>query len=168
MIINCRRRHLFLTPRFLPYQAHRFLKFTKWETRIAAGLAIEAISNAVAVWNPKPDSTAVKSDSSAVPTDSGRLALESFDITAVLKNGIPLLGSSGEEYASFENALDSSALANQRQIIKSQLGLGGSYGADLVDDDDLMAVDTPAQPQKYAQLFSFCVVQRLCRVTHSS
>eukprot|EP01122_Echinamoeba_exundans_P015071 TRINITY_DN7005_c0_g1_i1.p1 TRINITY_DN7005_c0_g1~~TRINITY_DN7005_c0_g1_i1.p1 ORF type:complete len:1810 (-),score=400.65 TRINITY_DN7005_c0_g1_i1:40-5469(-) len=130
-------------------RAHIFLRNKNWNTRIAAGQAIEAISAAIPIWNPaevKQDA-AVKSEpspdvSSGSVSDIGRFDFDGFDPLAVLRNGKLLLGSTGAEFVISKDQMDPRSLALQRKNIKEQLGEGFQFIGEIANDEDLMAVDS--------------------------
>ncbi|XP_032626165.1 TATA-binding protein-associated factor 172 isoform X1 [Chelonoidis abingdonii] len=125
-----------------------YLRSTNWDTRIAAGQAVEAIVKNVPEWKPTPRP---KQDSdSEIPMDdscaSDRLHFDRFDISRLLKHGASLLGSAGAE---FEVQDDKSGevdpkerIARQRKLLQKKLGLdmGAAIGMnteDLFNDEDL-------------------------------
>ncbi|XP_077979914.1 TATA-binding protein-associated factor 172-like [Glandiceps talaboti] len=133
-------------------KVHVYLKSTNWDTRIAAGQAIEAIVSNVPPW--QPNATKIKDEadtpdssrtSTPVQRDTGRLEFSQFDISRVLQNGTFLAGSSGTEYETSEEASDDpkERLAKQRKLLQKRLGLdiaGGALGFEtneLFNDDDL-------------------------------
>ncbi|XP_071604735.1 TATA-binding protein-associated factor 172 isoform X2 [Heliangelus exortis] len=125
-----------------------YLRSTNWDTRIAAGQAVEAIVKNVPEWNPtprakqEPGSESPMEDSSS----SDRLRFDRFDIGRLLKHGASLLGSAGAE---FEVQDDKSGeidpkerIARQRKLLQKKLGLdmGAAIGMnteDLFNDEDL-------------------------------
>lgn len=142
----------FLQPNFSP-QAHVFLRNKNWNTRTAAGQAIEAISAAIPVWNPvsvKNEAT-IKAEpdvAGAGETVShiGRFDFETFDPVTVLRNGKLLLASTGAEFVISRDQMDPKSLAEQRKNIKMQFGGEvAAFMADIADDADLMAVDSVPQ-----------------------
>lgn len=124
------------------------LRSTNWDTRIAAGQAVEAIVKNVPEWNPPPRPK--QEDGCECPMDelpvSDRLRFDRFDICRLLKNGASLLGSAGAE---FEVQDDTSGeidpkerIARQRKLLQKKLGLdmGAAIGMsteDLFNDEDL-------------------------------
>ncbi|XP_018593643.1 TATA-binding protein-associated factor 172 isoform X2 [Scleropages formosus] len=124
-----------------------YLRSPNWDTRIAAGQAVEAIVKNIPEWNPAPrPKEEACSDFSLEDTSSDRLSFYRFDISRLLKHGASLLGSAGAE---FEVQDDKSAevdpkerLARQRKLLQKKLGLdmGAAIGMDteeLFNDDDL-------------------------------
>ncbi|KAK6487599.1 TATA-binding protein-associated factor 172-like [Huso huso] len=124
-----------------------YLRSPNWDTRIAAGQAVEAIVKNVPEWNPVPKPKQESSlDSSMEEAPSDRLSFYRFDVSQLLKHGSSLLGSAGVE---FEIQDDSSGeadpkerLARQRKLLQKKLGLdmGAAIGMnteDLFNDEDL-------------------------------
>ncbi|MGH0142790.1 UNVERIFIED_CONTAM: hypothetical protein FKN15_077055 [Acipenser sinensis] len=124
-----------------------YLRSPNWDTRIAAGQAVEAIVKNVPEWNPVPKPKQESSlDSSMEEAPSDRLSFYRFDVSRLLKHGASLLGSAGAE---FEIQDDSSGeadpkerLARQRKLLQKKLGLdmGAAIGMnteDLFNDEDL-------------------------------
>ncbi|XP_048862553.1 TATA-binding protein-associated factor 172 isoform X1 [Brienomyrus brachyistius] len=124
-----------------------YLRSPNWDTRIAAGQAVEAIVKNIPEWSPAPKPKEEScSDSCLEDTSSDRLSFYRFDITRLLKHGASLLGSAGAE---FEVQDDKSAevdpkerLARQRKLLQKKLGLdmGAAIGMDteeLFNDEDL-------------------------------
>ncbi|XP_035387395.1 TATA-binding protein-associated factor 172 isoform X2 [Electrophorus electricus] len=125
-----------------------YLRSPNWDTRIAAGQAVEAIVKNIPEWNPapKPKEESCTDDMSPDDTSSDRLRFYRFDISRLLKHGASLLGSAGAE---FELQDDKSGevdpkerLARQRRLLQKKLGLdmGAAIGMDteeLFNDEDL-------------------------------
>ncbi|KAM9065654.1 TATA-binding protein-associated factor 172 isoform X1 [Sarcophilus harrisii] len=125
-----------------------YLRSTNWDTRIAAGQAVEAIVKNVPEWNPVPrlkqESTSESSMEDSSATD--RLSFDRFDICRLLQHGASLLGSAGAE---FEVQDDKSGevdpkerIARQRKLLQKKLGLdmGAAIGMnteELFNDEDL-------------------------------
>lgn len=136
-------------------QTHVYLRNKEWNTRIAAGQAIEAIANAIPVWNPTlPTEPVVKEDPTLQEQESlaeiGRFNFETFDPLAILKNGKLLLSSTGTEFViARAEMMDPRALALQRKNIKEQLGEGFQFMGEIANDEDLMAVDSAPVKTEY-------------------
>ncbi|XP_066534947.1 TATA-binding protein-associated factor 172 isoform X2 [Hoplias malabaricus] len=125
-----------------------YLRSPNWDTRIAAGQAVEAIVKNIPEWNPapKPKEESCVEDMSPEDNSSDRLSFYRFDISRLLKHGASLLGSAGAE---FELQDDKSGevdpkerLARQRKLLQKKLGLdmGAAIGMDteeLFNDEDL-------------------------------
>ncbi|CAG8530565.1 8145_t:CDS:10 [Ambispora leptoticha] len=120
------------------------LRSKNWETRIAAGQAIEAIANNLPQWDP---AESAKSEHELV--NSNKFALENkysfdnFDIANVLQGGKLLLGSAGKEYDFDLSELDPAVrLALQRKNLSERLGLGSQFmDVDLFDESDIADAD---------------------------
>ncbi|CAG8444968.1 8385_t:CDS:10 [Ambispora gerdemannii] len=116
------------------------LRSKNWETRIAAGQAIEAIANNLPQWDP-PEPARTEFE----PVNSNKFALENkysfdnFDIANVLQGGKLLLGSAGKEYDFDLSDLDpAERLALQRKNLSERLGLGSQFmDVDLFDETDI-------------------------------
>nr|XP_028585647.1 TATA-binding protein-associated factor 172 isoform X3 [Podarcis muralis] len=138
-----------------PHELHNLLakvlihlRSTNWDTRIAAGQAVEAIVKNVPEWNPTPRPKQEHGCESPVEesSTSDRLRFDRFDICRLLKHGASLLGSAGAE---FEVQDDTSGevdpkerIARQRKLLQKKLGLdmGAAIGMnteDLFNDEDL-------------------------------
>ncbi|CAG8552936.1 1718_t:CDS:10, partial [Gigaspora rosea] len=117
----------------------------EWDTRIAAGQAIEAIAKNVPQWDPPENAfnivvvkieneISIKNESS-----DNKYSFENFDISSVLQNGKTLLGSAGKEYDLDLSDLDpAQRLALQHKNLRERLGLGGEFmDVDILDDVDL-------------------------------
>lgn len=125
-----------------------YLRSPNWDTRIAAGQAVEAIVKNIPEWNPspKPKDEVCAEDMSPEDVSTDRLSFYRFDISRLLKHGASLLGSAGAE---FELQDDKSGetdpkerLARQRKQLQKKLGLdmGAAIGMDteeLFNDEDL-------------------------------
>lgn len=125
-----------------------YLRSPNWDTRIAAGLAVEAIVKRVPAWNP---STRLKREAgSECSSDesplSDRLSFDRFDISRLLKHGASLLGSAGVEFeVQDDKSVDvdpKERIARQRKLLQKKLGLdmGAAIGMnteELFNDEDL-------------------------------
>ncbi|KAJ8250406.1 hypothetical protein COCON_G00223280 [Conger conger] len=124
-----------------------YLRSPNWDTRIAAGQAVEAIVKNVPEWNPAPrpkDESC--SDSSLEESLPDRLSFSRFDISRLLRHGASLLGSAGAEFEVQEDKAGEvdpkERLARQRRLLQKKLGLdmGAAIGMDtedLFNDEDL-------------------------------
>uniref|UniRef100_A0AAZ3R977 TATA-binding protein-associated factor 172 n=1 Tax=Oncorhynchus tshawytscha TaxID=74940 RepID=A0AAZ3R977_ONCTS len=136
-----------------------YLRSPNWDTRIAAGQAVEAIVKNIPEWNPSPKPKEEScADFSPEDSSSDRLSFYRFDISRLLKHGASLLGSAGAE---FEVQDDKSGevdpkerLARQRKLLQRKLGLdmGAAIGMDtmeLFNDEDLdtQYTCTPSGPK---------------------
>eukprot|EP00063_Salmo_salar_P034843 XP_014009678.1 PREDICTED: TATA-binding protein-associated factor 172-like [Salmo salar] len=140
-----------------------YLRSPNWDTRIAAGQAVEAIVKNIPEWNPSPKpKEELCADFSPEDSSSDRLSFYRFDISRLLKHGASLLGSAGAE---FEVQDDKSGevdpkerLARQRKLLQRKLGLdmGAAIGMDtmeLFNDEDLdtQYTCTPSGPKAQGQ-----------------
>ncbi|KAF9923701.1 TATA-binding protein-associated factor mot1 [Linnemannia zychae] len=127
------------------------LRSKNWDTRIAAGQALEAIVGNVPQWDPsddpkiKSEEGAPDSKPPAATSTFDRLSFTNFDISQVLQNGKLLLGSAGKEYDLDLSDLDpAERLAIQRKNLNVNLGLMTAQfmDVDLVDESDISAPKT--------------------------
>ncbi|XP_016085602.1 TATA-binding protein-associated factor 172-like [Sinocyclocheilus grahami] len=125
-----------------------YLRSPNWDTRIAAGQAVEAIVRNIPEWNPapKPKDEVCAEDMSPEDISSDRLSFYRFDISRLLKHGASLLGSAGAEFELQEDKTGEidpkERLARQRKQLQKKLGLdmGAAIGMDteeLFNDEDL-------------------------------
>ncbi|CAC5413286.1 BTAF1 [Mytilus coruscus] len=126
-------------------KVHGYLCSQSWETRIAAGQAVEAICRNVPKFEPK---ICIKQESSEPTTSevTGKLLFSQFDLRKVLVHGTSLLSTEekqfelGEEFSGLD---DKEKLSRQRQMLNKKLGLdmAGSLklglDGDLFSDEDL-------------------------------
>uniref|UniRef100_A0A8C3AU39 B-TFIID TATA-box binding protein associated factor 1 n=1 Tax=Cyclopterus lumpus TaxID=8103 RepID=A0A8C3AU39_CYCLU len=126
-----------------------YLRSPNWDTRIAAGQAVEAIVKNIPEWDPTPKP---KEDLSPEDSSCDRLSFYHFDISRLLKHGASLLGSAGAEFELQDDATGEidpkERLARQRKLLQKKLGLdmGAAIGIDteeLFNDEDL---DCTCQP----------------------
>ncbi|KAJ3008486.1 TATA-binding protein-associated factor mot1 [Thoreauomyces humboldtii] len=122
------------------------LRSAQWTTRIAAGLAIEAVANNVPPWDPVPvPGTAEPVPHASDASDDWMLTFDSFDVTNVVKNGAPLLASAGKEFDADHSNLDPrERIALQKRELKTRLGMGSDYLTSMLDEDDITAPKTEA------------------------
>uniref|UniRef100_A0A3P9J9Q0 BTAF1 RNA polymerase II, B-TFIID transcription factor-associated n=1 Tax=Oryzias latipes TaxID=8090 RepID=A0A3P9J9Q0_ORYLA len=124
-----------------------YLRSPNWDTRIAAGQAVEAIVKNIPEWNPSPKpKEESREDLSPEDSSSDRLSFYHFDISRLLKHGASLLGSAGAEFELQEDKTGEmdpkERLARQRKLLQKKLGLdmGAAIGMDteeLFNDEDL-------------------------------
>ncbi|XP_037533534.1 TATA-binding protein-associated factor 172 [Nematolebias whitei] len=130
-----------------------YLRSPSWDTRIAAGQAVEAIVKNIPKWNPSPRPKD-ESGAGSSPEDSScdRLSFYHFDVSRLLKHGASLLGSAGAEFELQDDQTGETdpkeRLARQRKLLQKKLGLdmGAAIGMDteeLFNDEDL---DYSCQP----------------------
>ncbi|CAG8777290.1 9608_t:CDS:2, partial [Acaulospora morrowiae] len=111
----------------------------EWDTRIAAGQAIEAIAKNVPSWDP-PETIKIENAKPTInESNDNKYSFDNFDIKNVLQNGKPLLGSAGKEYDLDLSDLDpAQRIALQHKNLRERLGLGGEFmDVDLLDDVDI-------------------------------
>ncbi|KAG1142215.1 hypothetical protein G6F37_005463 [Rhizopus arrhizus] len=122
------------------------LRSKAWDTRLAAGQALEAIAANVPTWDPS-DNNAMKIDEKDNEEQLHKLCFSQFDLASVLQHGKLLLGSAGKEYdIDFSDMTPQERLELQRRNLKERLGLGSQFmDVDLVDDADL---DTRSKKEK--------------------
>ncbi|KAK2155101.1 hypothetical protein LSH36_249g03073 [Paralvinella palmiformis] len=136
-------------------KVHQYLCSSTWETRIAAGQAVEAIAKNVPLWHPTP---ALKNGEchGSPPPVSDLLQLSKLNIQNVLSHGTSLLASEGHEFEEEEIGLDEKdKLSRQKQLLNKRLGLdvAGGLGVcadDLYQEEDLVIkreIDTLADQQ---------------------
>lgn len=128
-------------------RVRQYLHSPTWDTRIAAGQAVEAIISNVPPW--KPNGVAVKKENSkdgpCSAAQTGRMTFSQFDINKVIQNGSDLLASEGKEYElddTVSGMCPKERLAKQRQLLNKRLGLeiADKFGIDTSDifsNDDL-------------------------------
>ncbi|XP_067042900.1 TATA-binding protein-associated factor 172-like [Acropora muricata] len=135
-------------------RVHVFLKSSSWDTRIAAGQAIEAIAQNVPQWDPvfsqkvkEEPQEGDKEEAMVNIAESELLEFSKFDINRVLKHGERLVGSSGAEYDLPDEDLTGlepkERLSRQQKLLRKRLGLDIAPGIDvgmdkLFDDEDLI------------------------------
>ena len=114
------------------------LRSKKWETRVAASEAINAVASSVAQWEP---AFAVMEGS--VLDDESLLTFDTLDMNQVLERGAVLVGSAGVEYDVVDMAgMDpKERLALQKRQLKEKLGFGVQFmDVSFVEDNDLNVV----------------------------
>lgn len=141
-----------------------FLRSKNWDTRLAANKAIAGIVENAEKWDPntlddpiKPEpkqeeqenelheAPPLKLENGTNPDDL--LTFDTLDITAVIRNGKKLLGSSGKEYDYSLADLDpAERLAAQKKNVTARLGLGGEYIEDeIVTEKDFATIGHSVQ-----------------------
>ncbi|ORZ06342.1 hypothetical protein BCR41DRAFT_311626, partial [Lobosporangium transversale] len=126
------------------------LRSKSWDTRIAAGQALEAIVSNVHQWDPS-DNGKFLQRAKTKASRYDRLSFSNFDISQVLQNGKLLLGSAGKEYDLDLSDLDpAERLAIQRKNLAANLGLMTSQfmDVDLVDESDISGTRAPSASLK--------------------
>ncbi|KAJ3055042.1 btaf1 RNA polymerase II, B-TFIID transcription factor-associated, 170kDa, partial [Rhizophlyctis rosea] len=131
------------------------LRSSNWETRTAAGQAVEAIARNVPLWDPPP----IPPSGADAPVidpqdDDGLYSFATFDIENVMRNGAPLLASAGTEYnvdMGLEDMDPKERMAKQKKMLKQQLGLD-FMDVDFLGETDLASASQPAaRPQQQQQ-----------------
>ncbi|XP_065193343.1 TATA-binding protein-associated factor 172-like [Sycon ciliatum] len=160
---------------------HVYLRSSSWETRIAAGQAVEAIAENVPTWQPVATQGSVTHAQSTEPPEVerdeeasqlGRLAFSQFKVERLLKHGQPLLAAarSSTEYDAPSIANDPSfsgldrkqQAARLRQQVMKKLGMDGLPGGvgnsrELFDDEDLLSqASLPPSPGRSALCQDVC------------
>lgn len=110
---------------YLLSRVHVYLSSKSWETRIAAGLAVEAIVSNIPQWNPQPVKREYVDEEMCKPV-AGRLSLGAFNISHVLKKGSYLMAADEKQFeAEDENIpMDPVERINcQRKLVNQRLGL---------------------------------------------
>lgn len=94
-------------------------------------------------------SEAVKLEDHSIGNRDDQLSFKTLDIISVIKNGKPLLGSSGKEYDFSLADLDpAERLALQKKNVTARLGLGGEYMEDeIVNEKDFAPSQHPQTPR---------------------
>lgn len=96
-----------------------------WDTRWAAGQALEAIASNVPEWDPSPETP---DNTEQDDQDNHKLRFDQFDLASVLLHGKLLLGSAGKEYdIDFSDMTPQERLELQRRNLKERLGLGSQF-----------------------------------------
>ncbi|XP_064406197.1 TATA-binding protein-associated factor 172-like [Halichondria panicea] len=142
-----------------PHELHNLLKkvcsylYSKsWETRVAAGQAVEAIAKNVKKWSPaKPEESCDGGETSPTPPDcEDWMTFDSFNIEQVLTHGTTLLSSTGEEFYTLDNDPEYLKMSPQERLsfhrtqLRQRLGLVAqgkvfSTGMEqLFEDTDLL------------------------------
>lgn len=125
-----------------------YLLSNSWDTRIAAGQAVEAIVKNVPQWDPTgiPIKTE-EGESSAAINWKGHMTFSKFDINKVIQHGGHLLASEGKEYELDETTGVNSKekVALERQLLNKRLGLDiaermGLDTNDIFSNDDLQII----------------------------
>lgn len=112
----------------------------QWEGRVAASYCLELIAK-----HCQHHTLASLLEACDGSVDAGRCALAStstssqlddFDVRVVMKQGKPLVASTGEEFA-IDALRDQQSLQQQKKMLKARLGLDG-FAEQLVNADDLI------------------------------
>ncbi|KAI9316037.1 hypothetical protein BX666DRAFT_283572 [Dichotomocladium elegans] len=106
------------------------LRSKAWDTRWAAGLALEAIATNVPPWEPASTESLTDEEKHSADLDDAvhKLAFDQFDLASVLAHGKLLLGSAGKEYdIDLSDMTPQERLEMQRQNLKKRLGLTSQF-----------------------------------------
>jgi TATA-binding protein-associated factor len=114
---------IFLIARVLPH-----LRSKIWDTRVAAGQAIEAICSASGLWDPDLSSGIEEATTSSTNTDL--LDFSTFSLSQVLSTGKKLLSSAGNEYDVATFTTVEERLAHAKRDMQ-RLGLGSMAGEEI-------------------------------------
>ncbi|PSN34064.1 TATA-binding protein-associated factor 172, partial [Blattella germanica] len=132
--------------RLHPHELHHllsrittYLHSPTWETRIAAGQAVEAVIQNVPQWDPPGCN--IKRDGypqSVLLSQTGRLSFQSFDMNKVLANSTHLMASEGKEFdveEEYQGTDIREKMARQRQLLNTRLGLdvAAKIGMDMTE-----------------------------------
>lgn len=100
------------------------LRSKAWDTRWAAGQALEAIATNVPTWDPSSEDFMDDDEEQ----DLHKLQFAQFDLASVLQHGKLLLGSAGKEYdIDFSDMTPQERLELQRRNLKERLGLASQF-----------------------------------------
>lgn len=100
------------------------LRSKAWDTRWAAGQALEAIAANVPAWDPSDEDAMDDQEEQ----DLHKLQFAQFDLASVLQHGKLLLGSAGKEYdIDFSDMTPQERLELQRRNLKERLGLASQF-----------------------------------------
>ncbi|KAK9499893.1 hypothetical protein O3M35_002836 [Rhynocoris fuscipes] len=116
--------------RLYPHELHNllrtvipYLRSSSWDTRIAAGWAVEAILAKVPQWNPIANVTA----QSTFNDTPGKLNCDTFNVNMILQNSAYLTASEGKEYeVPQQQNSEIVDLNKQRELLNADLGLGAA------------------------------------------
>ncbi|XP_067936864.1 TATA-binding protein-associated factor 172-like [Watersipora subatra] len=130
-----------LHPQKLRYLLNKILVLMRsrtWETRLAAGNAIESLAKNVSFSQEFLKDEATRD----MPTNA---SLTKFDIMAVLKDGASLLSAEEEQFDIGSIGLDDKEkILRQKLLLNKKLGLEGpvAEGLELFDDEDLKPAES--------------------------
>ncbi|XP_023219051.1 TATA-binding protein-associated factor 172-like, partial [Centruroides sculpturatus] len=137
-------------------KVRQYLHSSSWDTRIAAGQAVEAIISNVPQWNPVETHIKQEIKNSESASLTGRMKFKEFDIHKVIQNGSDLLASEGKEFdIDFGTGMDQKEiLAKQRQLLNKRLGLDISekFGIDtneIFSNEDLEIKEIKEENNKF-------------------
>lgn len=109
------------------------LRSKAWDTRWAAGQALEAIAANVPAWDPDNDESLKQEKPQSAGDEEQedtmhKLSFNEFDLASVLAHGKLLLGSAGKEYdIDFSDMSPQERLEMQRRNLRERLGLTSQF-----------------------------------------
>lgn len=126
-------------------KVRQFLHSSSWDTRVAAGQAVESVVRNVSEWFP----TGTTGGSGCTPAvETGRMTFAHFDINSIIDHGKDLLASEGNEFddrsISGDGETGKERVLEQRRLLNSRLGLTpgsdicGISSEELVSNEDLV------------------------------
>nr|CAD7594395.1 unnamed protein product [Timema genevievae] len=138
--------------RLHPHELHNllsrittYLHSPSWETRIAAGQAVEAVLRHVPQWDPVGSPVKTESYSASVALSQvGRMNFQKFSMSNVLTNSSHLMGSEGKEFDTEEDVAGvdiREKMARQRQQLNARLGLDTAARIGLDDMSDIFEAE---------------------------
>ncbi|UYV72921.1 BTAF1 [Cordylochernes scorpioides] len=134
-----------------------YLHNSNWDTRIAAGHAIESIIKNVPSWNPPGQPLA----QDEMKPEVGQIRLVDFSIQKVMEKGMDLLACEGNQYEVDGKNLNKEEIRQQYLLINKKLGLSSfiQQEATFINDKDLIHKFVSPTPSDEWPLTTFC--QRL-------
>ncbi len=113
----------------------------QWDGRVAASYCLELIAKHCQHHSVESMLEAcggpVDAIRCALTSTSGSSQLDDFDVGDVMKQGRPLVASTGEEFV-IDSLSDQQSLQQQKKMLKARLGLDG-FAEQLVNADDLIS-----------------------------
>jgi TATA-binding protein-associated factor len=128
-------------------KVRHYLHSSNWDTRLAAGQAVEAIVKNVSDWFP---AGAAGGTDPTDAGDTGRMTFALFNINSIIDCGKDLLASDGCEFDDRSSNCDGDSgrerVMEQRRLLNNRLGLGsastggicGDLSEELISNEDLM------------------------------
>ncbi|GIY32713.1 TATA-binding protein-associated factor 172 [Caerostris extrusa] len=130
-------------------KVRKYLYSSNWDTRIAAGQAVEAIIKNIPEWNVQCVKQEKQSSDLKNFSLTGRMKFLEFDVNKVIQNGSNLLACDGSKIDLYtQSILDPKEhLAKQREILNKHLGLNFSImglDSNYISKEDLEINLTPS------------------------
>ncbi|GIY86061.1 TATA-binding protein-associated factor 172 [Caerostris darwini] len=130
-------------------KVRKYLYSSNWDTRIAAGQAVEAIIKNIPKWNVQCVKQEKQSSDLKNFSLTGRMKFLEFDVNKVIQNGSNLLACDGSKIDLYtQSILDPKEhLAKQREILNKHLGLNFSImglDSNYISKEDLEINLTPS------------------------